>query len=316
MTLNVVAKGLIMDKIELSMRYEEGNFEAANITEYLLRHQFVNAGMAFQVPRQRYPNNRLPPYAVCIPLCREHGQYLYVECGMARNRRGTQTAYVKFGFNPSRLLANEIAQSRFKRVLIDIIPSGGHLELLEDGKVLYAEFSADYWGIRSECIDAYSPRLGHSLYFPDSGATKTIVLHDDRAGRPEQICVYDKKASDWDRFRHLRRGMIVRVEAKRRFNRTPNTRGLRLRDLPGIENPFASVRIYDRELIASTFTAQRHATFLTQAQRQGVHAALTGTRGADRDRRERMLENCEVSWWNPEVVWTSALDAVNRVLQL
>jgi hypothetical protein len=88
------------------------------------------------------------------------------------------------------------------------------------------------------------------------------------------------------------------------------------RDLPGIVNPFASVRIYDRELIANTFTAQRHATFLTQAQRQGVHAALTGTRGADRERRERMLENCEVSWWNPEVVWTSALAAVNRVLQL
>ena len=316
MTLNVVTKGLIMDKIELSMRYEEGNFDAINMTEYLLRHLFVNGGLAIAIPRRRYPNNPIPPYAVYIPLSANHGQYLYVECGSARNWHGTVTTYVKFAFNPNRLLVSDIAQMRFKEVLLAVIPSGGYSVLLEDSYALYAEFSVDYWGVASESIDAYCAHLENSRYFPDTGAIKTMTLYDGKPGRPEEICVYDKKGADWDRHRHLRRGPLVRIEATRRFNRSPRTRELRFHELPSIENPFASVRIFDRELIANTFTAKRHAAFLAQAQRQGVHAALSGTRGADRERRERMLESCEVSWWDPEGAWRGALAAVNRVLQL
>lgn len=319
MTLTVVAKELIVDKIELSMRYEVNDFEAINFTAYLLRHLFVNEGRAVEVPRRRYPNNRIPPYAVYIPLAAGHGQYLYVECGSARNWHGTVTTYVKFAFNPNRLLVSTIAQMRFNEVLLAIIPSGGYSVLLEESYVLYAEFSADFRGVTSQSIDAYCTHLRNSRYFPDTGTIKTITLYDDRPGRHEEMCIYDKKESDWNRYRHLRRGPLTRIEARRRFNRSADTRELRLRDLRdlrAIENPFASVRIFDRALIANTFTAKRHAAFLAQAQCRGVHAALIGSRGADRERRERMLQNCQVSWWNPMDAWPGVVDAVNRVLLL
>lgn len=316
MTLHVVAQQLVVDRLELSMRYEEGNYEALGITKYLLKHLFIDEGLAIQIHRRPYSNNRFPPYAVHIPLSGRHGEYLFVECGYARNWHQTITSYVKFTFNPSRLLANETARGEFKDALLAIIPSGGLQVLLEESYVLYAEFSADFRGVKSESIDAYSPNLEHSRYFSQGGAPKSIVLHDDKPGRQSEISIYDKKQADWVKYLHLRRGPLVRIESKRRFNRTPSTRRLRLHDVHRIDNPFASVQIYDREIIANTFKAKRHTRFLAQAQSLGVHAALSGTRGADRERRERMLEDCVAEWWDPQLAWSGVSNAVSGVLSL
>ena len=67
---------------------------------------------------------------------------------------------------------------------------------------------------------------------------------------------------------------------------------------------------YERERIRRTFTAARHQKFLEHANREGVQAALAGTRGSDRQRRERMLESCRAAWWNPEQAWHGAREAV------
>ena len=304
-----------MDKIEICLRLGRNNFDALNIVQDVL-NQYIGRGEATHLKPRWYRNNRIPSKVVQIPLSTDRPQYLIVESGSAMDWHGGSRPYVKFVLNVQRLAANTEARRRFQEVLLDLIPSGGYPVLLEEGYVLYAEFSADFRGVEISTLDAYCPTLTDVRYFSRDGVTKTINLHDKRPGRPEAFCAYDKKQADWDQHRHLRRGPILRIEAKRRLNRTPTYREIRLGELHHISNPFAGLKIYERARIDGAFTAARHQTFLAHVQRAGVQAALAGTRGADRGRRERMLEACRADWWDAEQAWARARDAVVTAVQL
>jgi hypothetical protein len=76
------------------------------------------------------------------------------------------------------------------------------------------------------------------------------------------------------------------------------------------------LRIYERNRIDQTFTAARHANFLRTAQDSGVQAALANTRGADRERRIRMLNDCRADWWNPNDAWEGVGNAIQAALLL
>ena len=306
-----------MDKIEVCLRLGENNFDALHIIQDTLS-LYVERNEAFYLKPRHYGNIRYS-LVVQIPLLPPDYPLSYnliVESGSARDWHGSSRPYAKFCFNVEGLSTNERACRRFLEILQDIIPSGGYADLLEDGYVVYAEFSADFRGVEVESLDAYCPSLNQSLYNFRDGVRKTINLHDERPGRPEAFCIYDKKRADREQHHRIRRGPLVRIEAKRRFNRTPNYRELHLNELHRIRNPFESLRIYDRNRIEQTFTAARHRNFLEQFQREGVQAALTGTRGADRDRRERMLDTCKVDWWNPEQAWAGKNNAILKGLLL
>lgn len=315
MTLQVIGKELIMDRVEVCLRLGENNFVSLNIVQDILG-QYIHHDEATHLQPRWYPNNQHPSQVVQIPLSNDGRHCLTVESGTAIDRNKAFRPYVKFVFNVKNLAINETARSRFNSVMADVIPSGGYQVLLHEGYVLYAEFSADFRGVGIESLDAYCPTLDQGRYFIRDGIIKTINLHDSRPGRPEAFCAYDKKQADWELRKHLRRGPLVRIEAKRRLNRTPTYRQLRLCEVHGIPNPFASLRIYDRKRIEQVFTAARHKGFLADVRRGGVQDALAKTRGADRDRRERMLENCRADWWNPEQAWAGRFDAVNLALQL
>lgn len=315
MTLQVVGKELIMDRVEVCLRLGKNNFVDLNIAQDVLQ-QYIHHDEAKHLQPRWYRNNSHPSQVVQIPLSNDWRHCLTVESGSAIDRNRIFRPYVKFVFNVRHLAANESVRNRFNSVMIDVIGSGGYPVLLQDGYVLYAEFAADFRGVGIESLDAHCPTLDQGRYFVRDGVIKTINLHDGRPGRPEAFCAYDKKQADWELRKHLRRGPLVRIEAKRRFNRTPTYRKLRLYELHRIPNPFASLRIYHRERIEQVFTAARHQGFLADVRRGGVQDALAKICGADRARRERMLENCRVDWWNPEQAWAGRFDAVGLALQL
>lgn len=318
MTSQVVPYDLKIDKLEISLRLGQDNYYALNVIQDIV-DLYIKWGEAFYERGNSHRNNERRASFYTIPLLSNRNRKcnLGAELGVATDRNGNRHPYAKFSFNVNRLAANEEARERFKLVLNDLIPPGGYSVLLEESYVLYAEFSADFRGVQAESIDAYCPTLDQSLYFSRNEIIKTINIHDNRRGRPEAFCIYDKKLADREQHSRIRRGPLLRIESKRRFNRTQTYRQLHLEDLHSIPNPFRGLRIYDREQIESTFTAARHTNFLARVRSQGVQAALVGTRGADRDRRERMLdESCRVDWWNPEHTWAGIYNALNAAFEL
>lgn len=300
-----------MDKVEMALRLRENNFLDLNITNDIL-DIYINRNEAFELRGNHYPNNIHRSRVTCLPLLNDRRLNLIVESGIASDRNRRLQPYVKFSYNAQRLLTNPIANERFQHILLDLIPSGGYPVLLEEGYVLYIEFAADFRGVDVATLDAYCPGLDETEYFSPGGRVETICLHDQRAGRPNAFCMYDKKLSDRVRQGHIRRGPLTRIEARRRFNRTPEYRSLHLSELHFIPNPFATLQIFERERIDQTFKAQRHRNFLTIAQSSGVQRAIAGTRGADRERRERMLEQCRAEWWNPDEAWNGLQRAIQR----
>lgn len=313
MTLQAQLK---IDKLEISMRLKQNDFDTLNFIQDILA-MYVGRGEGRFEGRNRYPNNGRSSKRYTIYLL-PNGRYnLSVEVGVATARNAKQYPYVKFSFNVQRIGWYREAKMRLLTVLGELSTSGGYTDLPDDGYVLYVEFSADFRGVEVESIDAYCPKLHNYQYFPGNSVIKTINLHDKRRGRPEAFCIYDKKLEDRVKHRRIRRGPLLRIESRRRFNRTPTYRQLHLEELHSIPNPFRGLRVYDREQIESTFTAARHTNFLAHVRTQGVQAALSGTRGADRDRRERMLdESCRVGWWDPDRVWAGRHNAINAVLAL
>jgi len=307
---------LLIDKFEMSLRLGENNFVTLRFFEDILR-DYVQRGEALYGGRIKYSNNRRGSKLHTIYLLPDRRCNLAVEMGVATDRNGRHYPYVKFSFNVQRLSSYPDAGRQLRVVLSELSSNGGDTNLLDDGYVLYAEFSADFRGVSIESIDAYHPTLDTSLYFFRNSEIKTINLHGQRPGRPEAFCIYDKALADREKSVRIRRGPFLRIESKRRFNRTPTYQQLQLEGLHSIPNPFRELRIYDREAMESTFTAARHKSFLTKVRQQGVQAALAGTRGADRDRRERMLdEHCRVDWWDPERTWAGRHHAINAVRAL
>ncbi|MDA8259070.1 MAG: hypothetical protein M0Z99_26115 [Betaproteobacteria bacterium] len=200
--------------------------------------------------------------------------------------------------------------------MFDFMPGGGYRELCQDGYVLYAEFAADFSGLNVADYDAYSPRMVNGGWILPSGDLETINLDDGKRTREYAFTIYQKDQQEWEVHRHRRRRIILRAEAKRRFNHTPTYRKIRLAELPTIRNPFATLGIYERARLVEVFRAQGDRNFLEAAQRIGLQGAFAGTGGGNRARRERKLTLCHVDWWNPEQVWAGANDAVESALQL
>ncbi len=315
MALTIIPRSTKLDKVEVSLRYGENNFVSLDIINDT-KNLYINSGEAFNVGRNYYPNNRNASVITKFPLHPERKINMFVETGVARDRSGRLHPYAKFIYNAQRLITSPHACERFHQVIGDLVPNGGYSSLLEDGYVNYAEFATDFYGVDVNTIDAYSSTMTESLYLSKNGNARTIVLNDGRVGRPSAFCLYDKKQADWEQHNHLRRGPLLRVEARRRLNRTPTYRELRLYEVASIPNPFESLQIYDREKIQQTFTAIRDRGFRELAQTAGVQEALMGTRGADRLRRLRMLEGCQVEWWTPEIAWEGRLSAIDRAYQL
>jgi len=180
----------------------------------------------------------------------------------------------------------------------------------------FAKTAAAFSGLRVSNFDAYSTPMQKRRWIHPIGNLETINLNDGTSYREYAFTIYQKSQQEWDRYRHLRRGDVLRVEAKRRFNRTPRFREIHLAELPGIPNPFAALGIYNRARIDETFTAKNDRSFLDMAQHLGMQSAFEETGGANRERRERKLAACHVNWWNPQRAWRGRHEAVDTALQL
>lgn len=266
--------------------------------------------MQYRRPSAAYSSQR-----ISVPLFANPKIELCVETGITRNR-GNAWPYAKFEINVQRLSRNFIAREAFHLAMNDFMPGGGYQELCQDGYVLYAEFAADFSGLNVADYDAYSPHMVDGEWIHPSGNLETINLNDGKRTREYAFTIYQKDRQEWEVHRHRRRRVILRAEAKRRFNHTPTYRKIRLAQLPEIRNPFATLGIYERSSLVDVFRAARDRNFLEAAQRVGLQGAFAGTGGGNRARRERKLTSCHVDWWDPERVWAGASDAVETALQL
>lgn len=297
---------LSIDKLALSYRFGEGNAFPLQIIGDVME-DYIRDGRATRNQPGRYLNNcGRPATRSTVRLTTFPRATLFVEYGVAFGRDRKRHPYAKFEFNANRIATREATRDAFIRVMDDLLPAGGYSELIEEGKVLYAEFACDIPGVDVATLDAYSPQMRRGVWIKD----ETLYLTDGRAKRETEVCIYNKKLSDWKRHHHLRRRPMARIEAKRTFNNNRHLRELSLPELARIDNPFESLILYDRALIPQIFTAKRHASFLVKATPHGVQHAFAGTRGADRERRLRMLEECRLPQWRPDEVWGQVEEAI------
>ncbi|WP_265945461.1 hypothetical protein [Dechloromonas sp. A34] len=236
MANEIIRRDLKVDRIEVSLRYGKNNFVSLQIINDIIK-MYKDSKEAFNAGANHYPNNRNPSFITRFPLLTKRKLNLIVETGIARDRKGALHPYAKFAYNAQQLITNPIACERFHQVIGDLVPNGGYSSLLEDAYVNKVEFAADFYGIDVNTIDTYNPLMTEVLYTSHNGNSRTIVLNDGRLGRPCSFCLYDKRQADWDQQKHLRRGPYLRVEARRRLNRTPTYRELRLCQLTSIESP-------------------------------------------------------------------------------
>lgn len=297
---------LSIDKLALSYRFGEGNHFPLQIIGDVME-SYIRDGRATPMRPGSYPNNYGRPATRCtVTLTTFPRATLFVEYGVAFGKDRRRHPYAKFELNANRIATRDTTRDAFIRVMDDLLPAGGYSELVEEGKVLYAEFACDIPRVDVSALDAYCPQMRRGERIQN----ETIYLKDGRAKRETEICIYDKKRSDWKRHHHLRRPARARIEVKRRFNNNRHLRELSLPELAQIDNPFESLILYDRTLIPQIFTAKRHASFLAKATQHGVQHALAGTRGADRERRLRMLEECRLPQWRPDEVWRQVEEAI------
>ena len=314
MTSNIVVPvSTALDKVTISLRLGANNFLDLDIFRDIA-NEYIESKEAARVRRKGYEADRCPS-VIHVPL-HDFRNSLDLESGGFKGWGGRCWPYITFTFNVQSLSRNQHANERFHQVLDDLIPHGGYRALLEDGYVNYVEFAADFRGVAPESIDIYHRGLRNNRYERRGKTCKTINLFDEFNPRRTEICMYDKQQADKERKAYYRRGPRLRIEAKCRLNRTPTHRQLHLNQVKQLPNPFSLVKVYDRESISQTFTAARHRHFLARAVHFGVHEALNGTRGADRRRRERMLKECEVVWWNPKDVWDQLDEAIRQGMSL
>lgn len=308
---------LCLDKLAICCRFGADNFFPVQLIQTVMRDYARNRLASGQEPAG-YANTRYPPLRCSVPLTTLPHTSLFIECGAAIDWNGINRPYAKFEFNVDRISRNEEARLRLHRVMRDFLPAGGYAELTEEGYVVYAEFACDIRGIEVATIDAFSPRMatGEWITSNASPGPGTIYVRDGRQDRIEEFCIYDKKKSDFRRHCHLHRHTTLRIEARRRLNRTRTYREMRLTELGTINNPFESFAIYDRARIAQVLAADRHAGFLSSATRNGIQQAFAGTAGQDRARRLRMLDGCRLTWWSPQAAWADIHDAVSTALLL
>lgn len=268
--------------------------------------------------KPRYYPNAEPCKRIAIPLFRRPKLVLIVETGIPYINH-IAYPYVKFEFNVQRLQCNDVARQAFHSAMNDLLPGGGYRELCQDGYVLYAEFAADFKNLAIANFDAYSPKMKEGEWFKSQASQQpeTIYLTDGTKTRKHAFTIYQKSRQEREVLRHHRRREVLRVEAKRRFNHTPETQKIRLAKLSGITNPFEGLGIYDRTQLMEIFKSTRDRNFIAEAMRFGLQSTFAGMReGNDKDRRLRMLARCHIDWWNPAEVWSKREDAISEVLSL
>jgi len=311
--MRVIVKPLQLDRVEISFRVGVGA---------IVPLQIVNDTIDFYVrnniarPLAIYPflrGNSLARHVI-INLSRLPSNNLTVATGTSSGRGVGRCCWLKFSFNPHRLLLNENAKSEFLEVMNDLLPAGGYSELLEFGNVIYSEFAVDVLHADMASLEFQTPRMDSGGVIVRDGLPSTIYLNKSRNRSEAAFCFYDKKRSDREVQRRVRRYPIVRFEARRRFNHNPTTRLMTPSRVSSIMNPFLGLEVYDKGQVCQVFSAACHDQFLRDVAGVGVQQALSLTSHLmTRARRLRMLQRCIVPWWSPASVWAGVDDAV-RVL--
>jgi hypothetical protein len=126
-----------------------------------------------------------------------------------------------------------------------------------------------------------------ALYFNGDGSAERVQLGSDNSDR--FIAVFSSADAEAEG---------VTIEASTRL------RGIRLKDLPTIENPFDGINISALELL-DEHDSDSWRMFVDACRKRGALAALARLHDKKRrDRfRQRLGKTLKVGWWDPETVW-------------
>ena len=314
MTTGVHLKSVRIDKLASCLRFGEDNFSPLQEIQDRVTN-LVCCGRGKRAKPGWYKNNRFPSTRTKIPIS-PIGGTLEIETGVAHDPERIRRPYARFEFNVQRIASGDYARTRFREIMDAIIPHGGYERLCNEGYVNKVEFAADFLNQVPEAIDGYYPRFQHFIYYHRDGACKTINLINREKNRTKEKSIYDKWRSDKERLNHIRRGQILRIEAKRTLNRDRDYRELHLGELGILPTPFVGLRVFDRGRIERVFSANRHRSFLEHVREKGTQSALARNRGQRKEKRIQMLSDCEVDWWKPEEVWERRHNAILQGLTL
>lgn len=308
--MSIVVKPLQLDRVEVSLRIGDGSIVPLQIVNDVIDYHVRSRSAR---PLQLYPflvGNSLARH-VAIGLSWLPKNTLTVATGTSSGRGNGRYQWVKFGFNPNKLIINDPARWAFLEVMNELLPGGGYFELLAGGNLIYAEFALDILNADIAALDAFCFGMDAGTVIRRDGGASTIYLNRNQGRSERSFAIYDKNRSDRETQNRRRRFSIVRVEARRRFNHNPRTRHLNFSNLSSIENPFSDLEIYDKEKVRSVFSAISHERFLEDVERLGLQQALSVSSSAVMQaRRLRLLQRCQVSWWNPVLEWENMSDAL------
>jgi len=222
---------------------------------------------------------------------------LTIEANPKKNTRGNPRAYLRFEYNPNKCDSTIVAKY-IKRIL---------------GSKMYKSFHSRCWITR---IDITSDVIGITpddilIYVP--GLRKSEMIR----GKDYQIeTIYTGSRSSrlffntYNKERELETNLNIELGYYiTRFEVTVRNRGkqIKIRDLPGIENVFALINVYDSDIDESLFPK----AFIANLKENGLQKALMSMTRSRRPGILNKLEQYRTSPLQPEKLWESFTKALS-----
>jgi hypothetical protein len=188
-------------------------------------------------------------------------------------------------------------------ILAHIFPDGW-LYILEHGQVSRIDIAVDLPGMRMDDF-LLLPEQG-IIYqrFLSNGHLKTVYL-----GAPggNQLRIYSKSAEQ------KAKGLIVSQPAVR-VERTLRNQHLKVHELKMLKNPFDKLTfVPPMPPPPPGESEKRWSSFQDSVQVRGLSPALATLPEKRRTRYRKHLKQNPASWWDPQAIWKSWQDALDKV---
>ena len=219
----------------------------------------------------------------------------------------TPHRYMTLTLYPSQFQADEF--EHFKSVFDMLFEPITYLLLYQTGKVNYLELAADWLSRKHHSFLPYRKYCTKSeIYKEGDGYLGSTYLGSKISDLRFRIYDKQKQLNDTGKSTFTKVLPHTRIEAAMR------RMGVAPADLIQMKNPFKKLLIADlAEAKSASPDADWQAFIVESLTHEGVPDALSKRPQNVRKKYLAMLDKRQVSWWNPDKIWTELPLALKRV---
>ena len=207
---------------------------------------------------------------------------------------------------PSQFQAGEF--ENFKSVFDTLFDPIAYSMLYHTGKVNYLELAADSLSHMHHGFLPYRKYCTKShIHKEDDGYLGTTYLGSETSDL--RFRLYDK----YKQLGDTGKVTFTKLLPHTRMESVVRRLGVAPADLIQMENPFKKLLIADLAKAQSASDNEDWQNFITESLQDGVPDALSKRPQNIRKKYLKMLDDRQVSWWNPDDIWKELPVALDRI---